>query len=65
MPIHLKYWGNNMLIISRKINETIRITEDIVIKVVKVNGGQVKIGIQAPSHVRVERHDRDKNKQSK
>ena len=54
-----------MLIISRKINETIRITEDIVIKVVRVNGGQVKIGIQAPSHVRVERHDRDKNKQSK
>lgn len=54
-----------MLIISRKINETIKITDNIIIKVVRVNGGQVKIGIQAPSHVRVERHDRIEDKKPK
>jgi carbon storage regulator len=50
-----------VLIISRKINETIKITNDITIKVVRVGKGQVKLGIEAPDHVRVERDDLKKS----
>lgn len=44
-----------MLVLTRKPAETIRIGEDIVIKVIKTGKGTVKIGIEAPSHVRVMR----------
>jgi len=46
-----------MLILSRKTEETIRISEDIVIKVIKITGGQVKLGITAPDNVRISRED--------
>ena len=44
-----------MLVLTRKPAETIRIGEDIVIKVIKTAKGTVKIGIEAPSHIRVMR----------
>ena len=44
-----------MLVLTRKPAETIRIGEDIVIKVIKTGKGTVKIGIEAPSDVRVMR----------
>jgi carbon storage regulator len=46
-----------MLILSRKTEETIRISEDIVIKIIKITGGQVKLGITAPDNVRIVRED--------
>ena len=46
-----------MLILSRKTEETIRIAEDIVIKVIKITGGQVKLGSTAPDNVRISRED--------
>lgn len=44
-----------MLVLTRKPAEMIRIGEDIVIKVIKTGKGTVKIGIEAPAHVRVMR----------
>jgi carbon storage regulator len=44
-----------MLVLTRKPAETIRIGEDIVIKVIKTGSGTVKIGIEAPASVRVMR----------
>lgn len=44
-----------MLVLTRKSEETIRIGDDIVIKVIKTGKGTVKIGIDAPSHIRVMR----------
>jgi len=44
-----------MLVLTRKAEETIRIGENIVIKVIKTGKGAVKIGIEAPSDVRVMR----------
>ena len=44
-----------MLVLTRKAAETIRIGDDIVIKVIKTGMGSVKIGIEAPVNIRVMR----------
>ncbi|NNG60498.1 carbon storage regulator CsrA [Pseudomonas fragi] len=44
-----------MLILTRRIGETIRINDDISIQVLSVSGQQVKIGITAPDDVAVHR----------
>ena len=44
-----------MLVLTRKPAEVIRIGEDVVIKVIKTSKGSVKIGVDAPSDVRVMR----------
>lgn len=46
-----------MLILTRKLNQTIKITDEIVIKVVRINGNQVKLGIEAPDHIRIHREE--------
>ena len=46
-----------MLILSRKLNESIMIGDSIEISVVEIKGDQVKIGIQAPNSVKVYRKE--------
>jgi carbon storage regulator len=46
-----------MLVLSRKCNETIVIGDSIRIKVVGISGNQVRLGIEAPSDVRVMREE--------
>ena len=46
-----------MLILSRKIDEKIRIGDDIIITLIDVHGDQVKIGVEAPKHVKVFRQE--------
>ena len=46
-----------MLILSRKENESIHIGKDIVIKVVSVEKGNVKIGIEAPENMLILRDE--------
>jgi len=42
-----------MLVLTRKQSEMIRIGDDVVIKVIRTGKSTVKIGIEAPAHVRV------------
>lgn len=42
-----------MLVLTRKQSEMIQIGDDVVIKVIRTGKSTVKIGIEAPSHVRV------------
>lgn len=42
-----------MLVLTRKAAETIRIGESVVIKVIRCGRSSVKIGVDAPSSVRV------------
>ena len=57
------HWENNptrrrtMLILTRRVGETIRINDDISIQVLSVSGQQVKIGITAPEDVAVHREE--------
>ncbi len=46
-----------MLILARKAGEAIRIGDDIVIRVMDVQGNQARIGIEAPAEVRVHREE--------
>jgi len=46
-----------MLVLSRKVNENIIIDGRIIVKVVRVDGGMVKLGISAPSDVPVHRQE--------
>lgn len=44
-----------MLVLTRKTQERIVISDDIVVTVVRINGNQVRIGIEAPPHISVRR----------
>ena len=46
-----------MLVLTRKRSQMIHIGDDIVIKVLKTGKSTVKIGIEAPRHVRVLRSE--------
>ncbi len=46
-----------MLILSRKIDEKIKIGENITITLIDVHGDQVKIGVEAPKNVKVFRQE--------
>lgn len=46
-----------MLVLSRKVEEVIRIGDDIQVKVLRIDGNRVKLGIVAPRDVRVLRHE--------
>jgi carbon storage regulator len=49
--------GQRMLILSRKVNEGIKLGDSIVITVIGVSGEKVRIGIQAPSDMLVLREE--------
>lgn len=46
-----------MLILSRKVDEKIKIGNDITITLIEVRGDQVKIGVEAPKNVKVFRQE--------
>lgn len=46
-----------MLILSRKVGETLLINDNIEIKIIEVNGDKVKIGIEAPKNVKILRKE--------
>jgi carbon storage regulator len=53
-----------MLILSRKVGEKIVIGPDVTITVVRVVGGGVRLGIEAPEGVTVDREEIAKRRQS-
>ncbi|MBM7704468.1 carbon storage regulator CsrA [Metabacillus iocasae] len=46
-----------MLVLTRKSKESIQIGDDIEITILKVEGDQVKIGINAPKHIDIHRKE--------
>jgi carbon storage regulator len=46
-----------MLVLTRKLGESIIIADSIVVSVIQVDRGKVRLGIQAPQNVRVLREE--------
>ena len=46
-----------MLILSRKVGQSIVINGNVIVKVVRVDGDQIKLGVQAPPEVAVNREE--------
>lgn len=44
-----------MLVLSRKPGQEIRIGNDIIVKVTQIQGGRVRIGVEAPKNVQISR----------
>ncbi len=42
-----------MLVLTRKINEEIKIGTDVTIKILSINDNQIKIGVEAPKNVQI------------
>ena len=46
-----------MLILTRRLGESIRIGDDVAVTVVAINGAQVRLGMQAPKDIAVHREE--------
>lgn len=46
-----------MLILTRRIGETLMVGDDVKVTVLGVNGNQVRIGVDAPKNVEVHREE--------
>ncbi len=46
-----------MLILTRKVGESIAIGDEVVIKILDVRGKQVRLGVQAPAYTSVHRKE--------
>jgi carbon storage regulator len=46
-----------MLILTRRVGETVMIGNDISVTVLGVKGNQVRVGVNAPKEVRVDREE--------
>jgi len=49
--------GGHMLVLTRKVDEQINIGGDIIIRIVEINKGSVRLGIEAPSNVAILRQE--------
>jgi len=56
-------WSAHLLILARRVGETIRIGEEIVLVVLRIVGNQVRLGITAPRDVAVDREEIAERKQ--
>ena len=50
-------WGVDMLVLSRRVDESLLIDKDIKITVLDIKGGQVRLGITAPQSIKVHREE--------
>ena len=46
-----------MLVLTRKLNESIKIGDDVEVKIISVDGDQVKLGIDAPRNIDIHRKE--------
>jgi carbon storage regulator len=49
--------GQGMLILTRRVGETLMIGDEVTVTVLGVKGNQVRIGVRAPKHVSVHREE--------
>jgi len=53
-----------MLVLSRKIGEEVTLTGGITVRLLRVNGGTVRLGFDAPPDVRISRDDANQKRRA-
>ena len=53
----LSHEGKDMLILSRRVGESLIIDQDVKVHVLGVGGNQIRIGVEAPKEVTVHRDE--------
>lgn len=53
-----------MLVLSRKAGQAIRIGDTVVVKVLRVKGNQIKIGIESPKSTKILRGELEERKEA-
>ena len=46
-----------VLVLTRKVNESIEIGNDITVTITQIKGGRIRIGIEAPDNIRIMRSE--------
>lgn len=46
-----------MLVLSRKVGETIRIDNNIIVTIVEIRGDKIRIGVTAPQNIAIHRQE--------
>ncbi len=46
-----------MLILSRKVGEAVVVTEKVTVRLLEIKGGQIKLGVEAPSDMAIHREE--------
>ncbi len=46
-----------MLVLTRRTSERIQIGDDVTLTIVRIDGNKVRIGIEAPDHVKIKRDE--------
>jgi carbon storage regulator len=49
--------GRSMLILTRRVTEQIRIGEEITVAILGIKGNSVRIGVEAPKYIVVDREE--------
>jgi carbon storage regulator len=49
--------AGSMLILTRKVNESLRVGDDVIVTVLGIKSGQIRIGINAPRDIEVHRQE--------
>jgi carbon storage regulator len=53
-----------MLILSRRESERVHLGDDIILTIVRVNGDKVRIGVEAPSHIKILRTELERTSEA-
>jgi carbon storage regulator len=46
-----------MLVLARKLDEAIRVGDEVRITILEIRAGRVRLGIEAPRHIRIRRDE--------
>ena len=57
MLLHNEEWNPPMLVLTRKVGESIQINDDVKVTVIEIKGKNIRLGIEAPKTTKIYREE--------